>query len=96
MYEKNNSTYHSHMNMVYLLKKLENFKEDIEKTEYNFLSSLIAEKCNRLLKEAKELLGEKIKDAKEIKTPVFSKKIADKAEVLMKITEIIEVLADEV
>ena len=96
MYEKNNSTFHSYMNKVYLFKRLEALKEDIEKTEYDFLSGHIAEKCNRLIREAKELLGEKTKDVKEIKTPVFSKKISDKAEVLMKIIEIIEVLADEV
>ena len=93
---KDNSTYHSYMNRIYLAKRLEDFKEDIEKIEYNFLSSLVAEKYNRLIREAKELLGEKIKDMEEIKPSVFSKKIADKAEVLMKITEIIEVLMDEI
>ena len=47
-----------------LLSELEFFKIRLEKIEGNFAKKVTAERCNQLIREAKLLLGDKVKQAR--------------------------------
>ena len=80
-----------------LLSELEFFKLRLEKIEGNFAKKVTAERCNQLIREAKLLLGDKIKGIEEIsanKAMESTELGADKTEMIERIAQLIGLVND--
>lgn len=78
-----------------LLNELEFFKLRLEKIEGNFAKKVTAERCNQLIREAKFLLGDKVKHIEEINANKITDEIelgVDKTEMNEKITQLIDLV----
>ena len=82
---------------VNLLNELEFFKFRLEKIEGNVAKKVTAERCNQLIREAKLLLGDKVKHIEEINANKLTDTMelgADKIEMNEKISELIKLVND--
>lgn len=79
-----------------LLNELEFFKLRLEKIEGNFAKKVTAERCNQLIREAKLLLGDKVKHIEEINANKITEEMdlgADKTEMNEAITHLIDLVS---
>jgi hypothetical protein len=72
-----------------LLSELEFFKIRLEKIDGSFAKKITVERCNQLIREAKLLLGERVKHVEEVK----AKKMTEPAEVTFGKIELITKIA---
>lgn len=78
-----------------LLSELEFFKIRLEKIEGNFAKKVTAERCNQLIREARLLLGDKVKHVGEVEASKITESMelgADKVEMHAKISQLIELV----
>lgn len=76
-----------------LLSELEFFKLRLEKIDGSFAKKVTAERCNQLIREAKLLLGEKVKHVEEVKAKKVTEsteETVDKMELIAKTVQLIE------
>jgi len=80
-----------------LLNELEFFKFRLEKIEGRFAKKVTAERCNQLIREAKLLLGDKVKHIEEINANKLTDTMelgADKIEMSEKVSQLINLVND--
>jgi hypothetical protein len=76
-----------------LLSELEFFKIRLEKIDGSFAKKITVERCNQLIREAKLLLGEKVKHVEEVKPKKVIEPLEarfDKMELIAKIAQLID------
>jgi hypothetical protein len=80
---------------INLLSELEFFKIRLEKIDGSFAKKITVERCNQLIREAKLLLGEKVKHVEEVKTKKITESpeaTFDKMELIAKIAQLIDLV----